>query len=378
MDNARETTILSAKDIAEALDAKIIGDDSRCVSGTEYLERASETDLGFVACQKNLKRVRNSRARLVIAPKGIESELEQFADITFVVVAEPESAFLIVAQQLAPKYTRPEVGISPRAFIAESAVIGSGTSVYPLAYIGNDVQIGSHCEIGPGVVIEDGCVIGDHVQLNANVTLYSNVVLGNHVTIKASAVIGGAGFGYRTVDGQHQRLPHVGSVHIADDVEIGSCSVVDRAKVGQTTIERGTRIDNLVMIAHNCQIGKHNLLLSQTGIAGSSSTGEYVICAGQAGIADHVHLGDHAVIGAKTGVYKDLEGGKAFLGIPARNAVSHHREQVSLKQLPEMRSTVKELEKQQASLLDKIEQLEHRLNQSQSLRLYPDHDSQTA
>ncbi|MEP3477749.1 MAG: UDP-3-O-(3-hydroxymyristoyl)glucosamine N-acyltransferase [Fuerstiella sp.] len=378
MGKARETKILSAKEIAETLKAKIIGDDTRWVSGTEYLERAKQSDLGFVACQKNLKRVKNSRAQLVIAPEGIESELEQFPDITFVVVAEPETAFLIVAQQLAPKSVRQEVGISPRAFVSESAVIGSGTRISPLAYIGNDVQIGSHCEIGPGVVIEDGCVIGDHVQLDANVTLYSHVVLGSHVTIKASAVIGGAGFGYRTVNGQHQRLPHVGTVRIADDVEIGSCTVVDRAKVGQTTIERGTRIDNLVMIAHNCQIGKHNLLLSQTGIAGSSTTGEYVICAGQAGVADHVHLADHAVIGAKTGVYKDLPGGQAYLGIPARQALSHHREQASLKQLPELRSTVKELKKQQASLLDKIQQLEQRLNQSQPCPPHQDSDSHAA
>ncbi|MEQ9406797.1 MAG: UDP-3-O-(3-hydroxymyristoyl)glucosamine N-acyltransferase [Fuerstiella sp.] len=358
---------LTAGEIAALLDARIIGDDSLKVSGVAFIEQASETDLVFVGCDKNLKRAAATKARLIIAPRSAVGNLAPFPDRTFILVDEPEAAFLQMAVRLVPPRRRSDVGISPHAIVAESAIIGRKTNIHPLAVIGEDVRIGDHCCIGPGVVIGDGCEIGDHVTIDANTVLYPDVVLGNRISIKACTVIGGQGFGYRTVNGRHELLPHVGIVRIADDVEIGACSTIDRAKMGETFVDTGTRIDNQVMIAHNCRLGRHNLIVAQTGIAGSTTTGAYVVCAGQAGIADHVHLGDGAVIGAKTGVHRDMPGGKAYLGIPARDASLHAREQMSLKRLPEMRSTVKQLEKQVARLEQQLASLMGRVETDQLL-----------
>ena len=235
--------------------------------------------------------------------------------------------------------------------------MGSKTNIHPFVTIGEDVVIGECCDIEPGAVIGDGCVIGDDVRISPNVVLYRDTIIGDRVSIDSGTVIGSEGFGYRTVDGRHERLLHAGNVRICDDVEIGACTTIDRAKMGSTVIGKGTRIDDQVMIAHNCQIGEHNLLVSHTGIAGSSSTGAYVVCAGQSGIADHVHLGDGTIVGAKTGVHRDMPGGQKYLGIPARPAAEHARETMALKRLPEMRTTVKDLQKQLATLQEQMSRL---------------------
>ncbi|MCA9038401.1 MAG: UDP-3-O-(3-hydroxymyristoyl)glucosamine N-acyltransferase, partial [Planctomycetaceae bacterium] len=214
------------------------------------------------------------------------------------------------------------------------------------------------CDIHAGVVIGDGCQIGDHVTIHANTVIYHDSIIGNNVTIHATCVIGADGFGYRLVDGGHQRLPHYGIVRICDDVEIGAGTTIDRAKIGETLINSGTRIDNQVMIGHNCQIGRHNILISQVGFAGSVSTGDYVVCAGQAGIADHVHLGTGAIIGAKAGVHRDMPGGQAYLGTPAAPAAETGRQLMALRRLPEMRSTLKQLEKEIEILRRSIRELQ--------------------
>lgn len=358
----------SAADIAGILNAKLVGDGSLTVSGVDFIERACETDLVFVGCPKNLKRAATAKARLVIAPRSVEEQLNEYPGKTFLLVEEPEVAFMEMAVKLVPQRPRPNIGISPHAIVADTAVIGAKTNVFPLAVIGEDVRIGENCTVGSGAVIGDGCVIGDNVTIDPHAVLYPDVILGNEIHLQSGSVLGGIGYGYRTVNGRHELLPHVGIVRIEDDVHIGSATVIDRAKMGETSIGTGTRIDNQVMIAHNCQLGKHNLIIAQTGIAGSSTSGDYVVCAGQAGIADHVHLGDGAIVGAKTGVHRDLPGGKAYLGIPARDAGLHAREQMALKRLPEMRSTVKQLEKQVAALQEQLSQLTQAAQQSSESR----------
>lgn len=366
MATTRERNELTATQIAEILGTDVIGDGTRGVRGFNVIERAAETDVAFVGCEKNLKRAATCEASVVIAPNDCRERFAAFEGVTFIPVDQPEVAFLKIAERLIPARPRANIGISPKAIVADTAVIGSKTNIHPLAVIGDYVEIGDNCDIGPGAVIGDGCTIGDDTAIDAHAVLYPDTVVGSRVKILAQAVIGAAGFGYRLVDGRHELLPHLGIVRIADDVEIGACTTIDRAKVGETTIAEGTRIDNLVMIAHNCQIGKHNLIIGQTGIAGSSSTGSYVVCAGQAGIADHVHLGDRAVIGAKTGVHRDMPGDKAYLGIPARSATLHAREQMALKRLPEMRSTVKQMEKQIAELQGQVATLVSALANSTS------------
>ena len=353
--SARES--LTASEISEILQARLVGNGDVVVSGVDVIDRAGAGYLAFVGDAKQLVRVRKSAAKVIIVPQTVDAQLGEFADRSFLVVDEPEQAMLLIAGLFCDFRGRSRVGISPQAVVDASAKIHGNTNIHPLAVVGRDVSIGNNCEIHSGVVIGDGCQIADHVIIYPNSVLYHDVIVGNNVIIHANCVIGADGFGYRLVNGGHQRLPHYGTVRICDDVEIGAGTTIDRAKIGETVIGSGTRIDNQVMIGHNCQIGQHNLLVSQVGFAGSVTTGDYVVCAGQAGIADHVHLGTGAIIGAKAGVHRDMPGGQAYLGAPAAPAAETSRQLMALRRLPEMRSTVKQLEKELQQLKEEVASL---------------------
>ncbi len=337
---------LTAQKIGEILDAELIGDPTLAIDDVEVIERASANQLSFVGDAKNVARIKSSRSLLIIAPASVRNELAAFKGRTFLLVPEAETALLSIAGLLRPVRPRTSIGISPQAVVDATARIGGNTNIHPLAVIGRDVVIGNSCEIHSGVVIGDGCQLGDNVSLFANTVLYHDLIIGSHVTIHAACVIGADGFGYRFVNGGHERLAHHGTVRICDNVEIGAATTIDRAKIGETVIGSGTRIDNQVMIAHNCQIGRHNLIVSQVGFAGSASTGDYVVCAGQVGIADHVHLGDGAIVGAKAGVHRDMPGGQTYLGAPAGPVAETTRQLMALRRLPEIRDTVKKMEKE--------------------------------
>ena len=337
---------LSAIEITKILSGELVGESTIFIDDVNVMERATAKQLSFVGDQKNLSRLRNSKSRLVIVPESIRGELYKYSDRTFILVPEAETAFLSIAGLLKPHRSRSTIGISDRAVVDPSATIGANTNIHPLAAIGRDVVIGHNCEIQSGVVIGDGCRIGNNVTLFANTVLYHDIIIEDHVTIHASCVIGADGFGYRFVNGGHQHIPHFGTVRICSDVEIGASTTIDRAKVGETVIGSGTRIDNQVMVAHNCQIGRHNLLVSQVGLAGSVITGDFVVVAGQAGIADHVHLGDRAIIGAQAGVHRDMPGGQTYLGNPAGPVAETSRQLMALRRLPEIRETVKKMSKE--------------------------------
>ncbi len=342
--------------IAARLDAALLGDPDQVISGVETVDRASCEELTFVGDARNLLRLKTSAATTVIAPDTLSADVVAYSGITFLLVREPEVAFLQIAELLSPRFARSAATVADSAWISPTAVIGDEPRIGHCATIGNGVVIGDNCDIGAGVVVADGCRLGNNVTIHPNAVLYSGVIVGSDVIIHATCVIGADGFGYRQVDGRHVRLPHFGTVRICDDVEIGAGTTIDRAKVGETIIGSGTRIDNQVMIGHNCHIGRHNLLISQVGFAGSCTTGDYVVCAGQAGIADHVHLGDGAIIGAKAGVHRDLPGGQAYLGAPAAPAAETSRQLMALKRLPEMRSTLKALEKEIHRLRRQLEE----------------------
>ena len=240
---------------------------------------------------------------------------------------------------------------------AATAQLGPNCFVAPGVFIDDKAVIGSNCDLHPGVVVGAGCQIGDHTILHANCVLYHDVIVGNHVIIHSGAVIGADGFGYRFAQGKFEKIPQLGTVHIHDDVEIGACSTVDRGAIGPTVIGNGTKLDNLVMIAHNCEIGRHNVFASQVGIAGSSCTGDYVRLGGQAGVRDHVRLNTGCSIGAKAGVVKDIPAGETWLGIPATHEMDQKRLVVSLKRIPDMRNQLQTLEKQIALMAAELEQL---------------------
>ena len=349
-----EHQMLTAQQIADQLGGQIVGDAGVKISAAQVIQRATPADVTFLSDPKRISVLKSSATKLVLAPHSAEQVVRDFASITFILVDDPEMRFLQIAGVLHPRRTTSISGVSQSAVIASCASIGDSTVVGHCAVIGRNVKIGRGCRIEHGTVIEDGCVLGDNVILHPNCVLYSDVIIGNDVTIHATCVIGADGFGYRTVNGRHERLPHYGTVRICDDVEIGAGTTIDRAKVGETIIGTGTRIDNQVMIGHNCQLGPHNLIVSQVGFAGSTSTGSYVVCGGQAGIADHVHLGDGAVIGGKTGVHRDMKGGQAYFGTPAAPINEAARNMTALRRLPQMRNTIKQLERDVAMLQQQV------------------------
>jgi UDP-3-O-[3-hydroxymyristoyl] glucosamine N-acyltransferase len=245
--------------------------------------------------------------------------------------------------------------IDATAQIDPTASIGNGTRIDAGVVIGADVTIGRDCHVMPGVVVMDQTRIGDNCSIYPRVVLYENTRIDNDVQIHAGSVIGAHGFGYRQVNGRHVASAQLGFVHIESFVEIGANVTIDRGTYGVTRIGEGTKIDNLVMIAHNCHIGRHNLICSQVGIAGSCRTGDYVVMAGQVGMADHISVGDHSVIGAQSGVMENLQGHQTYLGSPA----THQREQMQMiavqRRLPEMRRELRLLRRDLDNATTKLE-----------------------
>ncbi len=343
-------------ELAALVGGDIRGDCETVISGGQSLEKAGPQDITFAENEKNLRKLSQCNAACVLLKPTDNFALQpDWKPPSYLLVDNPMQAFMQSLFVLRPPRPRLECGISPDAFVSPTATIGSGTNIHPRAHLYDDVEIGERCDIFPGVVIGPGCRLGDDVVLHPNVVLYHDVIIGNRVIIHASAVIGADGFGYRLVDGRHERIPHFGTTRIADDVEIGACTTVDRAMIGETVVGEGTKLDNQVMIAHNCELGRHNVIVAQVGFAGSVTTGDYVVCAGHAGIADHVHLGERSVIGSKAGVPQNVPPGETYIGIPARPAKESFRIWMSGKKLPEALKTMRALEKDVArlkSLLD--------------------------
>jgi UDP-3-O-[3-hydroxymyristoyl] glucosamine N-acyltransferase len=208
------------------------------------------------------------------------------------------------------------------------------------------VEIGEGAVIHSGVRILEGCRIGAGTTIFPNSVLYENTIVGERCLIHAGAVLGAYGFGYSSSTGKHVLSSQLGWVEIGNDVEIGSCTTIDRGTYGPTTIGNGTKLDNQVQVGHNCRVGQHNLICSQTGLAGSSSTGDFVIIAGQAGLRDHVHVGDHSVVGAKSGVMNDVEPKSKIVGLPATEEGFQYRCVAAVHKLPELRHQIVKMQKQ--------------------------------
>ena len=232
--------------------------------------------------------------------------------------------------------------------------LGKNVTVSPFVYLGKNVSVGDDTVIRPGTVVYDGCRIGNQVTLHANVTLYHDTVIGNRVILHEGVVVGGDGFGYVPDEqGRHFKINQVGCVVIEDDVEVGPNTCIDRAAFGETVVKAGVKIDNLVQVAHNCEIGEHSLLIAQAGVAGSCKLGHHVILAGQAGVADHVTLGDQVILAAQSGVAKDLAKPGMYGGSPAAPAISWKKSVSILSKLPELSRKIRELEKRLKAIENK-------------------------
>lgn len=328
----------------------VVGDENLQIEGVAPIQNAIPTDLTFLERADRVQLLKKCRAGAVIVPSGLN--IEGFATIQ---VENVLNAFETIVRYFSPQRDESIRGISDQAFIDPSASFGEGVAIGPFAVIEADVRLDEGVMVHAGAQIRAGSRIGEKTTIFPNAVLYRDTIVGRRCVIHSGAVIGAYGFGYDSSRGSHQLSPQLGNVQIGDDVEIGSCSTIDRATYGSTIIGDGTKIDNLVMIGHNCKLGKHNLICAHTGIAGSTTTGDYVVMAGRVGVKDHARVGDRAVLGAMAGVMKDVPDDARIVGIPATPEKEQMRLQVALARLPEMQKEFKKLLREVEELKKKLE-----------------------
>jgi UDP-3-O-[3-hydroxymyristoyl] glucosamine N-acyltransferase len=331
-------------EIADYVVGRFGGDRDAVVTGVAPLADAREEQLSFLSNPKYASQLESSGAGAVLVPEGHEGESPRW-----IRVSNPYFQFARVMQRWFNERSVPE-GISPLASIAATAKLGTNVGVGPFVTLAEGVTVGDGTKIFQGVSIEKGSVIGTGCVIHPNVTIYAGTIVGDRCVIQAGAVIGADGFGFATEAGVHHKIPQIGIVRIEDDVEIGANTTIDRATLGETVIGAGTKIDNLVQVAHNVKIGRGCFLVSQAGIAGSTELGDYVVLAGQSGVAGHVKLASGVQVGSKSAAMKDWSEKGTIAGIPARPLREHLRAEAALRRLPQLLERVAELEK-------KLEQL---------------------
>src|SRR5437870_2676433 len=330
----------TAAELAEQAGAKLEGDGTLEIGGVAGPERAGARDLIYVETAKYAGRAVASAALCVIATDGVS-----LPGKTILRSRHPRLAFAKAAALL---LDRPPIasGIHATAIVAPLARVAAGVGIGPYAVIGEDAHIGAGTQIGAHCVVGAGCWIGENCRIHPRVTLYANVRVGHRVEIHAGAVIGADGFGYAFGEGKHWKFPQAGIVEIGDDVEIGANATIDRGSLDDTRIAEGVKLDNLVHVGHNVQIGAHTVVAAQTGISGSSVLGHHVVVGGQVGIADHCTLEDGAVAGAQAGIPtgKTIRGGQTVWGTPAREIGKFKEAYAWYARLPELAARIKELE----------------------------------
>jgi UDP-3-O-[3-hydroxymyristoyl] glucosamine N-acyltransferase len=327
-------------ELASRVGGTVVGDGTLTIRAAKPLHEAGEGDVTFVENARSAGRLEDSRASAAIVDQSFPE-----TNLPLIVVDDPLFAFIQIAQLFAGEQRSEPLGVHPQAWVHPEARIGTECSVFPGAFIDQGVEIGDRCQIHSGASVGQDCRLGDDVVLHPNAVLYPKTHVGNRVIVHAGAVLGADGFGYRTRDGRHVKVPQMGSVRIEDDVEIGAGTTVDRGTFGVTVIGEGTKIDNQVQVGHNCRIGKHNLLAGQVGFAGSCQTGDYVVVGGQVGVRDHVRIGTGSQIGAQSGVMTDVPEGSQYVGSPATPVWEQKRLVTALSRLPEMRKTMRQFAK---------------------------------
>ena len=330
------------KEIAETIGGELIGDEQLVISSISSIGTAQEGDISFVFEKGDPSLLESTKASCVVVSKDIEN-----APCAIIKVKNPQIAFKQIANLLGLDKIHGPIGIHSTVdlsnnielgsnvcigayvVIEEGVKIGDNTVIYPFSYIGQNTSIGKNCIIYPNVVIREKCIIKDRVNIHS------------------SSVIGADGFGYDfdMQTGAFIKIPQIGNVILEDDVEIGACVTIDRAKIESTIVGKGSKIDNLTQIAHNVKIGMCTVIAAQTGIAGSTEIGNFVMMGGQVGITDHVKIGDKVRIGAKGGVIRDVEPGKTVIGQPAREAIKMAKIVAIIDKLPEMYKKFKKFEK---------------------------------
>jgi UDP-3-O-[3-hydroxymyristoyl] glucosamine N-acyltransferase len=327
-------------DLASQLGVLLEGDPDQEVTGVASLDAATADDLVFVRTASFAARLDASPARAVVAPVGLA-----VGERSALRSSDPSRDFYRAARILVPEPTVAP-GVHPSAVVADDARVDATASIGAGCVIGRRAEIGARTVLHPGVVLYDAVSVGADCVLHARCVIAAASVLGDRVVLHPGVVIGGDGFGFvGETDGGLARIHNVGRVWLADDVEVGANSAIDRGTLGDTRIGRGTKIDNLVQIGHNCTLGERCIVVGQAGIAGSTVLGDGVVVLAQAGVAGHLQIGERAFIGPQSGVHKDVPEGARVLGTPQRLERAFHREMAALARLPELLRRVRALER---------------------------------
>jgi UDP-3-O-[3-hydroxymyristoyl] glucosamine N-acyltransferase len=305
---------LTAQAVAELVGGRLLGDGGIRIHRVRPLDQAGPDALSFAVSARYAADLDSSKAGAVLVPEALASGA---GPGTRIVVPDPYGALVRVLHALYPRES-PEAGIDPTARIGSGVAIGPDVSIGPFVVLGRDVRLGARCRLAQGVSIGDGVIVGDDTTLGPGVVCYSGTRIGSRVVLKAGAVLGGDGFGYLSDGKGHTRIPHVGGCILADEVEVGSNTCIDRGSIDDTVVGRGTKLDNLVQVGHNVRIGERCLIMAGVGIAGSTRVGNDVILAGHVGVTDHLAIGDRARIAAKSAIFGDVPAGASFSGHPAR------------------------------------------------------------
>ncbi|MGE5297429.1 MAG: UDP-3-O-(3-hydroxymyristoyl)glucosamine N-acyltransferase [Solirubrobacterales bacterium] len=332
---------VTIQELAGRLEAAMVGatagPETR-IDGIRPIEVAGASDVTFITDARHQAALAQSHAAAVIVAKPVDG-----LPMPQLQVKDVNAALIATLTLFAPKLKPAPAGVDASARVGSGVQLGIGVSIGPFVVIDDDVQIGANTTVAPGCRIGQNTRIGSDCRLDANVVVYHSCVLGNHVVIQANSTIGSVGFGYAFIDGAHRLIPHNGGVIIEDFVEIGANSCVDRAKFGNTIVGAGTKIDNLVQVAHNVMIGKCCLIASQVGVAGSSRLGDGVVLAGQVGLADNIEIGAGTMVGAQAGVMSSVGPGEKLAWTPALDIREAARVVAHVLRLPKLSQEIKRL-----------------------------------
>ncbi|WP_018629852.1 UDP-3-O-(3-hydroxymyristoyl)glucosamine N-acyltransferase [Niabella aurantiaca] len=335
----------TASQIAAMINGRIEGDAEAAVGNFGKIEEAQEGQLSFLANPKYEEYLYATKASIIIINEALE--LKKPVTATLIRVKDAYSAFAALLGKYQEIMQQQLKGIQEPSYISKTARYGTDVFIGAFAYLGENVTVGDHAKIHPNAYIGNNVSIGNHTVIHAGVKILHNCVVGNHVTIHAGTVIGSDGFGFAPqADGTFAKVPQIGNVVIEDHVEIGANAAIDRATIGSTIIRSGAKLDNLIQIAHNVEIGNSTVVAAQAGISGSTKVGKGVMIGGQVGIVGHLHIGDGAKINAQSGVSKNIEPGKAVTGSPAYDYTSALRSQALNRRLPDLEKRMKELEEE--------------------------------
>lgn len=332
-----------AAQISLLINGKVEGDPNVVVNSFGKIEEAKENQLTFLANPKYEDFLYTTQASIVILNEAYE--LKQPVKATLIRVPDAYSAFALLLSKYQEIMQQQLSGIQQPSYITKTASYGTNVFIGAFAYLGENVKIGNNTKIYPNAYIGDNVTIGDGSIIHPGVKIYHDCVIGNRVTIHGGTIIGSDGFGFAPqADGSFKKVPQIGNVVVEDDVEIGANATIDRATIGSTLIKKGAKLDNLIQVAHNVEIGNSSVIAAQAGISGSTKIGNGVMIGGQAGIVGHIQLGDGSKVNAQSGVSKSLEPGKAVTGSPAYDYTAALRSQAITRKLPDLEKRVKELE----------------------------------